>query len=931
MGVRVEIGGQPVEIFNYSIRESSTPLAGGDDSGAVGSADIELPVFDGFAPGGVFATNLVTNPEGAGTGSIEVWRNYALNPLGANTVGYLANSPAMHTVTRAAAAPPGNPQGITTAVRSVNGGTASPAAMSLYDIDGLANVNPAMYVGAWFYVDSSGYEATLDNVGAGPWTAIAANTWVWVTSALRGANTYRVAAVRRVGGTGTAGPGVNSYITGVTEQPGIAPDKSIAPALSNPDPDMTASWTGTANNSPCILSGVPVTGAMNGISRAIRSSQWFLDGPYSARIISLGNAAGSPYAEVAQFAGGPLLGKTITIVVTSRSNGVVMGTSPRRPALRMYGYATPFLYGPVSTNVAGVEEIRWTVTIPNDISISTIGLRLFTTETSSLGVPQPDVWWDVHTVVEGTYAGPPFSGASPTDYARNVTYNWTGTPDASTSVARSLVSVPANPLMLGREPLNFIDTARGSWLGAIEGVSEDRAARSVSLEVSSRLALFMVEVQSAPHIGTVESCFNYLCSLAGINSDIFVDDSIKSNPSNIPGFNGNLWLYMKDFAKAISCDLNLISNNVILRPVRAFEAATGKETDSNIALDAGSLALKQEVRWYETKEIASGPIYPPQGWNPEVKVYSVTAGQVAEYDLQLEASVSSVVQPTCVASVAPGFTAGSVYTVIGDDDIHLPPAMWTDYGGSLTVAINPDTRSLKITLRGASGILQPSGAPMQTFRIALTAGTSDSTYSTLRLIGSGVSLIQNSLILPTGVAPSQTTQEFAPTIDNIFLNSLNEAYSAGTRGASRYSGKSIALDQSVVAVNKRGESGTANYPSYNFVQGIWGAGTYATRQTANAGKTYDEVRAELFELVQDNFENQLFGNVSGARVWDRGSSRWFRVRNANTDWSSTKIDADDDTLFSDVQNSLNGMTYAQVQTARNGLTYYKAHMKGVAA
>ena len=479
--------------------------------------------------------------------------------------------------------------------------------------------------------------------------------------------------------------------------------------------------------------------------------------------------------------------------------------------------------------------------------------------------------------------------------------------------------------------LEFLDTARGSSLGTTRVMTRNKASRLWEIEGDSRLGEFMIEVQVQPFVGDLEGAFLYYASLANISSDVIVDDALKTQVVNFPGFSGNLWQRMKELAIGVGADLNLISGVVVLRPVRKFEAIRERDIDSDWTIDGTNLALKQEVVWYDTEYKWDHLIYPPGGWNNEVRVLSVNAGETVEYRLETGASIMWVEQPIILTSVAPDFDGYSVYTVVGDDNLPIQPAQWADYGGSLTVEISDDTRELVVKMTGPVGLVQINGSDMKTFRIALTAGTSDSTYSTLRLVGEAVTLNEQSIILDTGVEPFRTGQEFAPTIDNEFLNNINSAYSAGVRGARRYAGRSFTLSSTVTELNKRGANGVATYPTYADAYAQFEAYDYAGVKTLQSGNSYADVRADLYASVETDIENQLFGNAPGARVWDRDSARWYRIREVTTSWGESNFQADDDTLWSDFNEWAGGLDYAGVNAHYSGKSYLQANLLGIPA
>ncbi|QDK03295.1 minor tail protein [Microbacterium phage Roman] len=504
------------------------------------------------------------------------------------------------------------------------------------------------------------------------------------------------------------------------------------------------------------------------------------------------------------------------------------------------------------------------------------------------------------------------------------------------TIEAEVSKLPFSPIGLNaQEPLSLVDTALGSTLGTIREVGHSRSsATGYSIMASNRLGEFNIEAQVLPFSGRLEDAFRYYCSIANIDTGILVDPALANRQVNFLGWQGNLWNHMKMMATAISADLNLISNNVVLRPVRLFDAIRNRDIESSATIDSTDLARKQEVVWYPSKYVNRGLVYPDGGWRSDISPLSVSAGETVEVTLDTSkdvfASIFSIEQPVAQTFVSMGHNTSSVYSVVGDDGLPIPPAQWRDYGGSLSVRISEDTQALVVTLKGANGLFQSNGQPMKTFRIGIASGTSSSdTYSTLRIVGRYISTRPESIILPTGVPDFRTGQEFAPTIDNPFLNSLESAYSAGVRGARRYAGRRMTITASVSALNRRGQTGTANYPPYSYAQNLWGGRTYASVKASLVPKTYGDVTADFYASVQDDFDNQVFGNAPGARYWDQGTGRYYRVRQATTSWGQMQIEGDDDLTNGDMQKLFQGMTYAQVGARYAGQTYYKANVRGM--
>lgn len=504
------------------------------------------------------------------------------------------------------------------------------------------------------------------------------------------------------------------------------------------------------------------------------------------------------------------------------------------------------------------------------------------------------------------------------------------------TIEAEIAKLPYSPIGLNaQEPLSLVDTALGSTVGTIREVSHSRLnATGYSVMASNRLGEFNIEAQVLPFSGRLEDAFRYYCSIANIDTGILVDPALANRQVNFLGWQGNLWNHMKMMATAISADLNLISNNVVLRPVRLFDAIRNRNVDSSATIDSTDLARKQEVIWYPSQYVARGLVYPSGGWRSDIAPLTVSAGETVEATLDsskdVYASIFDIEQPVAQSFVAMDHRTSSVYSVVGDDGLPIPPAQWRDYGGSLTVRVGDDTQSLIVTMKGASGLFQANGQPMKTFRIGIASGTSSNdTYSTLRIMGRYISTREQSIILPTGVPDFRTGQEFAPTIDNPFLNTLEAAYSAGIRGARRYAGRRMTISATVSALNRRGQTGTANYPPYSYAQSLWAGRTYGSVKAELAPRTYSSIQSEFYDSVQDTFDNQVFGNAPGARFWDAETGRYYRVRNATSSWSELQIEGDDDLTNGDMQTLFQGMTYAQVGARYTGQTYYKANVRGM--
>lgn len=504
--------------------------------------------------------------------------------------------------------------------------------------------------------------------------------------------------------------------------------------------------------------------------------------------------------------------------------------------------------------------------------------------------------------------------------------------DSSGSVGTMTFSLPKSPgmrpWMLIDKEVSLVDSRRGSTIGFVSSVT-DEDVNVIQLECQSRLGrLNVYNIQAQPFDGTLRDAFAYYLALANQDFDLFIDPQIANRPVVFQGWSGELWLTLKQMAAAQSCEVALVSNVILLRPLRTREAVDYRNVTRGRTYGSGQLARAVEVYYYSNKPITEELVYPPGGWSNEVEIITVGAGETIEYPIELSASVTWIQQPQISTFVEPGFNSGSVFTVSGDDGLPINAAQWNDFGGRLSVAINPDTTSLTVHVTAPTGLFNKDATEILTYQLALASGNS-SRYSTLRIIGTGVAFDKQLITVRTLVPDNLAGTDVGITIDNPFLSSLSDAYEAGARAAKFYAGHEMLLSGQMTTINQLGDNGSAAYPKYSYDQAQHQGKTYAQVKAGYAGKTYADIQQAYFDVVRDDFDNQVFGNANGVRVWDRVSCKFYRVRSATVGPDSVSFDAEDDVTNDDHQNALYGKTYGQVQAAVAGVTYAERDRMGV--
>lgn len=474
--------------------------------------------------------------------------------------------------------------------------------------------------------------------------------------------------------------------------------------------------------------------------------------------------------------------------------------------------------------------------------------------------------------------------------------------DSTGSSGDMSIQIPHTPrnILARGKGINFIDTFNGETIGTVRTVSNQRDQATDDLTISTRLGKLNIIKAAQPFAGTLLGAITYYLSLAGIVDDFIVDDTIKNLNVTVPGFQGNLWTNVKQFAAANLCDISQVNNVIYVRPVRLSEARRNQTYTRTITASSDQLAQAVEVKYYNPTWYENKLAYPAKGWDKSNQVLSVDANEVQEYDLELSSSLVSVKQPYCVSPslIGPGYVGpDSVYAVIGEDNLPVTAAQWNAQGGKVELAISEDTKSLHVKITGPSPLIKNTDR-VTSFRLAYSDG--ETAYPAFWVMGKGTFLDEQTLTVSTGVSKTVTEQEVGETVDNPFVTTLASAWTIAKRLLPEWNGRSISLSETARSVNARGTNGAVAYVSYNQAKETTFAGvTYVQAKSLMGGKTFDQVKDVLNQSEIASLANQTFGNVGGARIWDSELARYFRVRSATIKPESISMEADDDQNYSD--------------------------------
>lgn len=430
--------------------------------------------------------NRLLNPNyNTTSGTVETARNLAINPLAHPTGAgsFISNSAAVWTVTREDVGVSSNPQGITTRAKSVfNGAQTNPILMSMYNVDGLGNVNPARAVGAWFYVTNTGYEAWVGSAADTVRVTLPNGQWTWVAGNTVSANSYAGAYVRKI--TGNAGASDIAYITGVTALTVGTPSATIAggtpfPTSASPDAALSTAWVGTANASETTQTGARVSNVTVHTPSTLAPYRIGAVGDYSARFVTVSNGA---LAIAAGDVGGTE-NSTYTLLMRVRSNDRVEMVRPRVSGVNGPDVSLPQgqWVDILTTQVAGITNAL------------TTGIYVYPDAARPYGTTI-DVQYAV--LIDGAYGGGYFDGSSPRgmrrNYVRDPRFTVTGSTWTLTSSTGTVTDGVYDITTTAPLTSNFV-TPPLTWFTTIQG--GDRVSASYKVEnVGTISATFRVAI-----------------------------------------------------------------------------------------------------------------------------------------------------------------------------------------------------------------------------------------------------------------------------------------------------------------------------------------------------------------------------------------------------------------------------------------------------
>ena len=459
-------------------------------------------------------------------------------------------------------------------------------------------------------------------------------------------------------------------------------------------------------------------------------------------------------------------------------------------------------------------------------------------------------------------------------------------------------------ILLYKDEFYLQDNFHGAILGEIESVSGSND--TVTMGGRSKLALLNVESVLAPRSGPIGDVIESILNGLGVTGNILKDAALSTATINAPGNEGDVWVYVKQLCSAYDTEVTIIRDYIVIRPARQRIIDATNLIDKSWQIQDIELAQTFDVAYYNYTPRTDYLVYPEGGWNSEVQVYSVGANETVEFDLDLDFYLTSVQQPTVQDTVAKGYSTASVYSASGNDNLPVTAAFWTAFGGSMSFEILGDGSRMKIIITG------PNYDSLAPYSISISDGSTS--YSTLRVVGTGMDFNRLLYTERTGLTTSDTPTVKGAEIDNPTINTLADAkryalyarrlYSLPTQTFSASSNTFPRLQGSIPSIF---------YPTFDDFDDSLASGYSFTNFNADyAGVTFDG-----FTLTLGNEVPQGFGEVAGSKI--QLDDAMYRVRSTTITPDVISIEAEYDTLFSDLDNVYGASTWGDLEAGWSGL------------
>lgn len=472
-------------------------------------------------------------------------------------------------------------------------------------------------------------------------------------------------------------------------------------------------------------------------------------------------------------------------------------------------------------------------------------------------------------------------------------------------------------MLLPRQPFRLTDSTAGRLRGIIDSGT---GSNDVQLNVeASGLLLPLVSRRALPAtsgaLGSVLSQWMTACGMG--DTPLQMDPTLALKQVNLPSWEGEVWAQIKKLMAIHSFEMAVVDGTIIVRKLRQRKIDATRYTSKRISYGSDSAYQTVEVYYYNNQWKANTQVYPPIDSSiVDREIIQVGASETTVTNVPVDMWLSSIDTPEHTLSL-PWDTKNvteSAYSVVDKDGKPVSVKDWKNGGGMISVAIGADRKSIDITVRGMS---TNARAP---YRIAGSSDDREYQYAALYIAATGIAFKREMVWSPTGADLIDAPVDSILTIDDPMVSTIADAYNVLSNAALRANGFSQTFEADTTHVNRRGEVGAFLYPTFSDFNASRPAGeTFAQFNAAHAGVKFSQFTKTQAALVQDDFANQAFGGIAGARVRERDCM--YRITNGRATPGGFSWSAQFDTLFSEFNTVNTGQTFAQYNARWSGKTF----------
>ena len=418
------------------------------------------------------------------------------------------------------------------------------------------------------------------------------------------------------------------------------------------------------------------------------------------------------------------------------------------------------------------------------------------------------------------------------------------------------------------------------------------------------------------------TCMQQFFNAAKVGSSAYklqVDASLTGKLYTVPATNESVWVALRRWLSANELDLCYVFDTLVLYPMRSHTVRAADVTNEwTISIEDGEQIKTIKTYVYNRTPFTKGTVYPPFSTayphsdkkfadSSSINTISVGANEVTEVEINLGAEVSSLGNPTHVLSipmkngaVALNTTTypNGMYAVVGQDNKPITPAQWKAEGGSLTVELQPDGHTAKVTVVGMNN------TRLGPFRIAESDGQTD--HPALYLVAPSGQYVDIDMIsFDTGATLGDEEQE----IDNPAIDTLAKGYRAAQAAADRSLGCTVtlqwsgadpvrspysdfAMDWAIKTPTTADLNAFTGSPLPAKAEDKWPSGTTPT-------KIMSDLRNFMKDAATTEGRRQSFGRLAGSRFYLRGF--WWRVSSVSWSDGGVALTAEQDNTVADLQ------------------------------